>query len=83
MKGPGYHDPEYEKGKDYPAVFAPWTTQRNLEEMLRAIAEKRTAVEELITHTFPLTQAPEACELLISQPEKARTQTVVSVAYDD
>lgn len=69
--GPGYHDPEYEKGRDYPAVFVQWTTQRNLEEMLRAIAEKRISVEKLITHRFPLTQAPEACELLISQPDQA------------
>ena len=68
--GPGYYDPDYETGKDYPPVFVPWTTRRNLEETIRAVSEKKLLLKHLITHTFPISQAPEACELLISQPQK-------------
>jgi len=68
--GPGYHDPDYETGKDYPSVFVPWTTGRNLEEIMRVIAGKKLLLKHLITHTVPLSQAPEACELLVSQPRE-------------
>jgi len=68
--GPGYHDPEYEKGKDYPEVFVPWTTKRNLEEIIRTITEKQILIHPLITHQFPLLRAPEACDLIINQREK-------------
>lgn len=37
--GPGYHDEAWEHGKDYPPVFVPWTTRRNVEECLRFMAE--------------------------------------------
>lgn len=69
--GPGYHDPEYEHGKDYPLVFVPWSTQRNLEEIIRAISEKKISVEPLITHRFPILRAPEACDLLIENPQSS------------
>lgn len=68
--GPGYHDEIWERGRDYPPVFMPWTTQRNLEEVLRLIAEERLLVDPLITHRVPLQQAPEACEQLIQHPER-------------
>ena len=69
--GPGYHDEEWELGRDYPPVFVQWTTRRNVEECLRLMAAGRLRTEPLITHRFALEQGPEACELLIEHPEKA------------
>jgi len=69
--GPGYHDKEWEHGKDYPPVFVEWTTRRNLEECLRFMALGRLHPEALITHRVPLTEAPEICETLIQAPGDA------------
>lgn len=69
--GPGYHDKEWERGADYPPTFVPWHTRRNVEEVLRLIEEKRLNVKELITHSFPLTQAAEACDALLDQPDSS------------
>ena len=69
--GPGYHDQNWERGADYPAVFVEFDTQRNLEECLRAMAEGRLRVDEMITHRVPVDQAPEACEELIEHPGAA------------
>ena len=69
--GPGFLDPDYEHGRDYPPVFVPWTTQRNLEEVLLLKASGRLEIRPFITHRFPIDEAPEACELLIEHPEQA------------
>ncbi len=66
--GPGYHDDEYERGKDYPPVFVQWSTKRNLEETLRFIAEGKVNVKQLVSHEYPLDEAPEACEKIIQTP---------------
>lgn len=69
--GPGYHDPEWEHGKDYPPVFVEWTTRRNVEECLRLMALGRLRTDPLITHRVPLEQAPEICDTLIQSPGEA------------
>ena len=69
--GPGYHDEEWEHGADYPPVFVPWTTKRNIEEFLRLVEEGALRVEPLITHRVPIDEAPEACEVLIQRPNEA------------
>lgn len=69
--GPGYHDSEYEHGKDYPAAFVQFTTQRNLREIISLISEKRLLVSPLTTHTMPLEKIGEAADLLINSPDKA------------
>ena len=59
--GPGSYDPDYEKsGHDYPITYVRWTERRNMEEFLRLVAEKRISVQPLITHEFPLDEAPNA-----------------------
>jgi len=68
--GPGYHDEAWEHGADYPPVFVRWTTQRNLEESLRAMAEGRLRVRPLITDAVPLDQAPAACEKILASPSE-------------
>lgn len=69
--GPGYHDHDWEHGKDYPPVFVEWTTRRNVEECLRLLALGRLNADALVTHRVALAEAPEACELLIRSPEEA------------
>ena len=68
--GPGYHDEEYERGHDYPPVFVQWTTKRNLEEVLRAMAEGKLKAKPLISDEYALAEAPEACEKIIQTPEE-------------
>ena len=56
--GPGIFDPFYEqKGIDYPIGYIRWTENRNLEEFLRLISEKKVWVEKLITHRFSIKNA--------------------------
>ena len=69
--GPGYHDAVWEHGADYPAAFVPFTTGRNLREILRLIAEKRLRVGPLTTHRLPLEQVGTAAELLLETPDRA------------
>ena len=69
--GPGYHDEDYEHGADYPPVFVPWPTQRNLELSLRLMSEGKVQVKPLITDIIPIDQAPEGCEKLIQTPNEA------------
>ncbi len=69
--GPGYHDEAYEHGADYPPVFVPWPTQRNLELSLRLMSEGKVRVKPLITHIIPIDQASEGCEKLIQRPNEA------------
>ena len=68
--GPGYHDEAWEHGDDYPDVIVKWSTRRNLEECLRAIAEGTLKVEPLISDVFPLAEAPAACEKIVSEPSE-------------
>ncbi len=63
--GPGRYDPEYEeKGHDYPLAYVRWTEQRNLAAVLDLMASGALDVKPLISHRFPIEQAPEAYELL-------------------
>jgi predicted dehydrogenase/NADPH:quinone reductase-like Zn-dependent oxidoreductase len=63
--GPGRYDPSYEEGgQDYPIGFARWTEGRNLDAIVALIAERRMDVHPLITHRFPIDQAPDAYQLI-------------------
>ena len=69
--GAGYHDKKYEYGQDYPNAFVPFTTQRNLREIIQLMAEKRLVVDPMTTHRFPLEEVGKAVELLIDEPDTA------------
>jgi NADPH:quinone reductase len=69
--GPGYHDPDWEMGRDYPPAFVDWTTKRNMEECLRFCGDGLINYEALITHRIKIDDAPEACEELINSPGTA------------
>jgi len=68
--GPGRYDRNYEeRGIDYP-IYVRWTERRNMEAFLELVRQKKINVERLITHEFPLENAPQAYELMMSGREK-------------
>ena len=69
--GAGYHDSAWDYGKDYPAAFVQFTTQRNARELIRLMAEKRLKVDPVTTHRLPLEKIGEAGDLLIEHPDQA------------
>ncbi len=65
--GPGAFDPIYEQqGIDLPIADVRWTQNRNLEEFLRLVAEKRIDLAPLITHSFPIAEAESVYSQLIT-----------------
>lgn len=55
--GPGYHDPDWEYGRDYPPVFMQWTTRTNLEVCMDLIRHGNVHVDCLTTHRVDLFDA--------------------------
>jgi predicted dehydrogenase/threonine dehydrogenase-like Zn-dependent dehydrogenase len=63
--GPGRYDPSYEEaGQDYPVGYVRWTEGRNLQAFIELMAEQHLDIKPLITHRFPIENAPEAYELI-------------------
>ncbi len=63
--GPGRYDPSYEEdGQDYPIGYVRWTEGRNLGSFIDLLASERIDVHPLITHRFPIEQAPKAYDLI-------------------
>lgn len=66
--GPGRYDPAYETaGHDYPAGYVRWTEGRNLEAVVDLMASGALDVRPLITHRFPIDQAPAAYDLITNR----------------
>jgi len=69
--GPGTYDKRFvEQGVDYPYGYVRWTAQRNMEAFLNLVAEKKIALDPLITHRFPIDEAPKAYDLLHNPQEQ-------------
>ena len=63
--GPGRYDSLYEeKGVDYPIGYVRWTENRNMQEFLNMLSEKKVNVKRLIDNTFQVEEAAEAYETL-------------------
>ncbi len=79
--GPGSYDPLYEKkGQDYPYSYVRWTENRNMEEFLRLVGAGGVQVGPLVTHRFPLEQAPAAYDTIM-QP--GSTSLAVLLEYPE
>jgi predicted dehydrogenase len=79
--GPGRYDSSYEEdGLDYPIGYVRWTEGRNLESFIELLSSKRVDVKPLITHRFPINQAPQAYEL-ITEGEKQASMGIL-LTYD-
>jgi predicted dehydrogenase/threonine dehydrogenase-like Zn-dependent dehydrogenase len=78
--GPGSYDPLYEKqGRDYPLPYVRWTENRNMEEFLR-LCEQQIHLQPLITHTYPLEQAPQAYQTVMDPGSRS---LAVLLKYDE
>jgi len=75
--GPGRYDPEYEiKGNDYPIGYVRWTENRNMQEFVRLLDEKKVITRPLVGEVFPIENAPEAYEHLAGTSKK-----VISILF--
>ncbi len=68
--GPGYHDEEWEFGRNYPSVYMRWTTRTNLEVCMRMIAKGKLNVDSLTTHTIPFEQIEMKIPTILKEPDK-------------
>jgi predicted dehydrogenase/threonine dehydrogenase-like Zn-dependent dehydrogenase len=69
--GPGRYDRSYEeRGVDYPAGYVRWTENRNMEALVKLMAERKLDVRPLITHEFPLDRALDAYNMILSGKER-------------
>ena len=63
--GPGRYDSLYEeKGVDYPIGYVRWTENRNMQEFLYMVSEKKVNVTRLIDNVFPVEEAAKAYDAL-------------------
>src|SRR5206468_2718206 len=68
--GPGRYERTYEEwGVDYPPGLVRWTEGRNLEAVLDLLSSGSLKVDDLVTHRFPIDDAPKAYELVESRAE--------------
>lgn len=68
--GPGYHDPAYEYGQNYPNGLVPFTTQRNLRELVQLMAEGRLRVAPMTTHRAPLADVAAMVERFFAEADR-------------
>jgi predicted dehydrogenase len=63
--GPGRYDRAFEeRGAEFPAGYVRWTESRNVEAVLDLLADGAFRVDDLVTHRFPVADAPLAYEAL-------------------
>lgn len=68
--GPGRYDALYEEhGVDYPIGYVRWTENRNMQAYLDLLSRGKLNPDPLITHVFPLEQAPEAYGMILDRAE--------------
>ena len=91
--GPGRYDERYERdGIDYPYAYVRWTENRNMQEYLRLLEEKKIDLTPLIERVYRIEEAPRAYEelrqgtekplivlLRYSEEAKPETRVVVSI----
>lgn len=69
--GPGRYDPEYEEGGlDYPPAYVRWTENRNMQAFTDLISSGKIDVRSLTTHTFDISQAQSAYNLVTGKTQE-------------
>jgi len=69
--GPGRYDTNYEqKGLDYPYAYVRWTENRNMQEYLRLVHDKKINLESLISEVFPIEEVEKAFQSLTNSEIK-------------
>lgn len=69
--GPGRYDPIYElKGIDYPIGYVRWTENRNMQEFLNLLKNKKINLEQIIDYTFDVEDANNAYGTLKNNEKK-------------
>ena len=81
--GPGRYDPNYEeKGNDYPYSFVRWTENRNMAAFLDLLAQKQVDVHPLISHRFPIQDAPQAYEMITGKHKETYLGVLLTYPLD-
>lgn len=79
--GPGRYDEQYEeRGLEYPIGYVRWTENRNMQEVLRLMAEKKLAVADMVSAVYPIDRVGEAYDSLKAAAEKP---LLVLLSYPD
>jgi len=82
--GPGSYDASYERqGRDYPLPYVRWTERRNMEEFLRLSSQGRLRINDLITHRFPLEEAPKAYDVIMDPGQNSLAVLLKYPAAED
>ncbi len=69
--GPGRYDRVYEEESiDYPIGYVRWTENRNIQNFLELLAQRKVSVEPLISQIYPIEKAPEAYASLLTPDKK-------------
>lgn len=69
--GPGRYDPLYEeKGIDYPIGYVRWTENRNMQEFIRLLNDKKISIEPLLSKIFKVEESADAYDFLVHNKEK-------------
>jgi len=78
--GPGRYDTRYEEeGQDYPYGYVRFTERRNMACFLELLQSRQVRLDKIITHRFPLEQAPQAYALISG--EKKETYLGILLEY--
>lgn len=81
--GPGRYDPSYEdEGRDYPHAYVRWTEQRNMQAFVQMLATGRADVAPLITHRFPIADAPRSYDLITGKTGEPFLGVVITYPGD-
>ena len=81
--GPGRYDQVYEEqGHDYPYGYVRWTEQRNMQAFVDLLARGTIHMQPLITHRFPVAEAPAAYELIAGKPSEPYLGVVITYPGD-
>lgn len=81
--GPGRYDPGYEEGgHDYPMGYVRWTEGRNMEAFVELLSSGGMDVRPLITHRFPIGEAPKAYDLITGKTGEPFLGVLLSYQQD-